>query len=208
MDLKTLAALVAARAEGKPVHVTVNTVLRSSQVQALLRDGGQHLRGFLRWLQQSGVDDFKFLPDSTQTFADVFADAAVQLEFQRICKEEVPARYGMFHLRLATLASGGHGFNDTQVRHCYHSVDDRVFDSSGAYPCVIQLREGGPSVYLHSDSAGEQERKLRAFVATDRSRDAICRRCCFDLYRRLNEAVTVRLDALVEDEKSVSRAAG
>lgn len=178
--------------------MTVNTVLRSAQVDTLMEAGGERLRGFLRWMQASGVDDFKFLPDSTQAFADVFAESAVREAFQRICREEVPARYGMFHLRLGTLATGGHGFDDTERRPCYHSIDDRVFDSQGAYPCVIQLREGGERVYLRTDTPDEQERKLRRFVASDRRDDAICRRCCFDLYRRLNEAVALSITTAAE----------
>jgi MoaA/NifB/PqqE/SkfB family radical SAM enzyme len=197
--LDTLAALVAARQSGRPVHVTVNTVLRASQVRALLEADGAPLRTFLRWLLQSGVDDFKFLPDSTELFADVFERPVSYARFLSICREEVPARYGMFHLRLGTLASGGHGFHDGRVRHCYHSVDDRVFDASGVYPCVIQLREGGPPVYAHADAPDAKEGKLRDFLESDRTRDPICARCCFDLYRRLNEAVALRLEPATVD---------
>ncbi len=191
---ETLRVLVDLREAGADVFVTVNTLLRADRVDALLADGAQGLRRTLRWLRDSGADDFKFVPDSAQHGGAFFADAGRRDAFVAVCADVVPRRHRMFHHRLANLSAGGHGFPDARPRACHQCVDDRAYDPCGAYGCVIQLREGGAPVYLHTEPEAEKRRKLGAFRAANRADDAICRRHCFDLYRSLNE----RTDALLE----------
>ncbi len=186
--LDTLRLLVDLREAGRDVFVTVNTLLRADRVEALLADDGRRLRATLRWLRETGVDDFKFVPDSAEHGGAFFRDDAQRRAFTTVCTEEVPARHGMFHHRLATIAAGGHGFPDAAHRRCHQCVDDRAYDARGAYGCVIQLREGGEPIYLHGEARDEQRRKLGAFRMTDRTADPICREHCFDLYQALNSA--------------------
>jgi len=191
--LAGLGALVAARrALGRP-HVTVNVALDREQVVRLMADGGRRLRDLLRWLLRSGVDDFKFLPLSTDPGGPCFPLPERLPDFLSTCRQLVPQRYEMFHLRLNTLAHGGHGFRDRRPRRCYLALDDRCYDSQGAYACVVQLREGGRRLWRASATPVQRRAALRAFVHADRSEDPLCRRYCFDLYRRINTRVSTIL---------------
>jgi hypothetical protein len=171
------------------VHITVNTVLTRRCSQELMGDDAEPLRSLLTWLRNCGADDFKFLSASTEPFPLLFREPEQMTRFLEVCSQLVPDRYVMFHHRLATIQSGGHGFADNRRRHCYQCLDDRVYDSTATYGCVVQLREGGAPIYEHRDPAATKRRKLQAFLRDDRSRDPICREYCFDLYRGLNERV-------------------
>ncbi len=190
--LQTLEALVKLRDAGADLHVTLNAVL--SNVASLLANDARDLNELLDRLIASGADDFKLLPDSTTNFQAALGDQAER--FVALCRARVPARFGMFHYRLAHIDGGGHGFHDARPRRCYQALDDRAWDSIGAYGCVIQIREGGEPVFLHTDAPEVREEKLATFVSADRYRDPICRRCCFDIYRDLNERVTWLLERL------------
>lgn len=174
-------------------HICVNTVLDGSILKTLMADGESELKRLLRWCVKSGVDDFKFLPVSTLRLEHAFPHADCLARFVAICSSEVPERYKMFHHRLRQIQRGAHGFHDDQHRVCYQSLDDRAFDSIGAYPCIIQLREGGKRLYNHGDTDDVKKQRLHDFLVEDRSRDAICRSFCFDLYRDLNMRVSRRL---------------
>lgn len=188
-----LAALVEARGRlGRP-HVTGNVALDRAQVERLMANGQQALRELLGWLVGSGLDDFKFLPLSTDPAGACFPIPELLEPFQTACRSLVPERFEMFHLRLNTLAHGGHGFRDARPRRCYLALDDRCYDALGAYPCVVQLREGGPRLWRAETSDLQRAAALRRFVAADRSEDPLCRRYCFDLYRRVNTRVAVLL---------------
>ena len=136
-----------------------------------------------------GADDFKFLPTSTEPWAEIFPDPQRLARWFEICCRAVPDRFRMFHYRLGTLSSGGHGFRELRRRQCFQCLDDRAYDSRGVYSCVVRLREGCAPLYAHADPTEVKRRKLRAFLSGDRSRDRICRRLCFDLYRDLNQRV-------------------
>ena len=187
--LAVVDALCGLRERGHDVHVTVNTVLGRGLVCRLLADGAAGLRSFLTWLCGSGADDFKFLPDAAETVPELFGGDELFSHFLAVCAREVPDRFLMFHHRLRAIGQGGHGFPDGRRRLCFQCLDDRAFDSVGAYPCVIHLREGGEKLYAHDDPEDHKRRQLGAFLPQDRSQDPICRRCCFDLYRGLNERV-------------------
>lgn len=195
--LRTLRLLrdAGVRPGADPVHLTLNAVLQRRGVAELTSRGGQELRRFLTWLRSSGADDFKFLPASTQSSSGLFASESERRLFLGVCAREVPARFAMFHQRLASLATGGHGLRADSPKCCYQAVDDRAFDSVGAYACVIQLREGGPRIYRHVDAPKTQIEKLSVFLRQDRTRDPVCRRHCFDLYRGFNERVAHLLQA-------------
>ena len=179
------------RKENERFRVVINSVLTKDTAAALLQDGGRPLREWLRWCQRLGADDFKFLPASTEL--DAFADDAGRRRFLEICAAEVPARYAFFHYRLERLAAGGHGLRGRARHACYHGLDDRAFDSLGAYPCVIQLREGGERIYRHDEDAEAQAAGLRRFFETDRLGDPLCRQFCFDVYRDLSDRAAALL---------------
>jgi pyruvate-formate lyase-activating enzyme len=190
--LDAIAALVGARPSGRKVHVTVNKVLRRSEVAGLLADEASSLRSLLSTMMALGADDFKLLPDATEA-GGAFSDPAESARFVAVCRQLVPETHRMFHYRLRTLASGGHGLSPAKAHHCYHAVDDRVFASDGAYACIIQQREGGPVLYRHEDPPEHRESVLGQFIASDRRQDGICRRHCFDVYRCLSDAVARKL---------------
>ena len=187
--LAVIDALCGLRERGHDIHVTINTVLSRDLAAGLLADRAAGLRSFLTWLCGSGADDFKFLPDAAETLPALFGGDELFARFLAVCVREVPGRFLMFHHRLRTIGQGGHGFSDGRRRLCFQCLDDRTFDSAGAYPCVIHLREGGERLYARDDPEDLKRKQLGAFLRQDRSRDPICRRCCFDLYRGLNERV-------------------
>jgi MoaA/NifB/PqqE/SkfB family radical SAM enzyme len=193
--LETLGALCDWRDRGNRLHVTVNTVLTRGLVRHLLSEDGARLRRVLGWLRSSGADDFKFLPASAEPATEHFVDADERTRFVEICSEEIPKHFRMFHYRLRTIGNGGHGLTDARCRRCFLSLDDRAYDAAGAYPCVIQLREGGRSLYEHRDAPERQRQRVLAFACEDRTLDPICRAFCFDLYRDLN----ARVDQLLRD---------
>jgi len=187
-----ISALVAARDGGQRLHITVNKVLRRRDVAELLDDDANLLRSTLLTMMALGVDDFKFLPDATEPLGS-FSDHAERSRFVAVCQQAVPAKYSMFHYRLQTLQSGGHGLCMSTAHRCYHAVDDRVFAANGVYACIIQQREGGPTLYDHRDSPEHKESALRQFVASDRRQDPICQRHCFDVYRCLSDAIAKKI---------------
>ena len=79
------------------------------------------------------------------------------------------------------------------MHNCYLCLDDRAFDSQGAFPCIVRLREGAHRLYRHDASHADRLRALAAYLATDRAEDPICRAHCYDLYRELSQAVSQRL---------------
>ena len=187
-----IARLCAAPPDQRP-HVTVNTVLDPSTLRTLMADGGDRLRRLLHWCQATGVDDFKFLPASTSRVVTIFPDEASWERFEALCQHEVPSTYPMFHYRLGSLRRGGHGLRRDRPHHCYFCLDDRAFDSQGAYACIVRLREGAPMLYRHEDPPAARLRALADHLSADRSQDRICRTHCYDLYRELSRAVGQRL---------------
>ena len=179
--LQVLRSLCDMRDRGHDLHVTINTVLKGRVVADLMKNSGR--------LRDSGADDFKFLPASHEPASRLFPTREMRERFLLSCSESVPYRHRMFHHRISTMLNGGHGFRDPRERKCYQCVDDRAYDSIGSYACIIHLREGAAPIYLHEDPDDLKKNKLNTFLNQDRSRDPICRRCCFDLYRDLNEGV-------------------
>jgi pyruvate-formate lyase-activating enzyme len=169
--------------------VVVNSVLTRTTVVSFMKDNARHLRQFLAWCLSSGVNDFKFLPASTEPFSVLFPNHDMMEEFIQICLELVPARHKFFFYRLSTMQRGGHGLRTDKPLTCYHSLDDRAYDSCGAYPCIIHLREGGKRLYDHDDTEDFKRKQLENFLREDRASDPICRNFCFDVYRALNERV-------------------
>jgi MoaA/NifB/PqqE/SkfB family radical SAM enzyme len=188
-SLRTLCSL---RDSGRRVAVVVNTVLGPDRIRDTLRDGGRDLGMLLDWLKQARVDDFKFVLDSSEDEPSTTRDELSA--FYRLFDGIVPREFPMFHLRMQTLFDGGHGFRDDRPRHCFQCLDDRVTDSRAAYPCIARLREGGSPVFELDDPDEVKSSRLAAFLASDRSRDPLCRRCCFDLYRDMNERVAWLLE--------------
>jgi MoaA/NifB/PqqE/SkfB family radical SAM enzyme len=188
--LKNILALVKYRDEVRPVHITVNITLNSSRVIELMRDDQNELKALLNWCIESGVDDFKFLPleEDGSDRSNVNNLSALD-DFIKACTSLVPSRYKMFHYRLGTLKTREYGLAKMQMCHCFHSLDDRAFDSVGAYACVIQLREGGSRIYEHDLPEYEKIQRLKKFLLQDRKNDPICNKFCFDLYRSINQRV-------------------
>jgi pyruvate-formate lyase-activating enzyme len=183
-------ALCAGPPGGRP-HVTINSVLDPASVRALLAGEGAELRRLLAWCQDLGVDDFKFLPTATAHRSVSFEAEADWRRFEAICRAEVPARYPMFHHRLRTLGAGGHGLVGDRPHTCWFSLDDRAFDSQGAWPCIIRMREGCAPLWEHATPLEARRGALASFLRTDRRRDPVCRSHCFDLYRDLSRAVAL-----------------
>ncbi len=178
---------------GRRPHVTVNSILEPDSVRTLMQHRGQALRELLQWCQQVGVDDFKFLPASRAKLITIFEQPGSWADFEALCQREVPARYPMFHYRLGNLRTGGHGLRGAGPHPCWFCLDDRAFDSGGAYPCIVRLREGAPPLFLHSHDHDTRLRNLTTFLAADRSQDPICRAHCYDIYRELSQAAASRL---------------
>jgi hypothetical protein len=185
----TLKTLCRYRNAGHPVHITVNAMLNRERVKKFMADDGGLLEGYLSRICSCGVDDFKFLPFVDRSRSEIFSSEREFDRFIEICSRSVPRRFRMFHHRLAAIRSGGHGLTSPAHRHCWQALDDRAYDSLGAYACTIRLREGAPPIYLHRDSDAEKKRKLARFIKQDRLDDPICKKHCFDLYRILNARV-------------------
>lgn len=181
-------------------YVTVNSLLDPSTLRTLMADGGEALQRLLRWCQDTGVDDFKFLPASRARLVTIFDEPGSWEHFEALCQREVPADYPMFHYRLRSMRAGGHGLRPSQPHPCWFCLDDRAFDSRGAYACIVRLREGGRPLFQHGDDGPAKERALRAFLATNRSRDPICQAHCYDLYRELSQAASARLQGRHQEE--------
>ena len=176
-------------------HVTVNSILDADTFSGLMAGGGAGLETLLAWCQRVGVDDFKFLPASRARLVTVFEEPGSWERFEALCQQAVPARYPMFHYRLRSMRAGGHGLPQGRPHPCWLCLDDRAFDSRGAYSCIVRLREGGKPLYLHEDSTPTRAARLGAFLATDRALDPICRAHCYDLYRELSVTTAARLRA-------------
>jgi pyruvate-formate lyase-activating enzyme len=174
------------QSEGKP-RVVVNSVLTRRTVESFLSDRGSVLRRYLEWLLTMGADAFKFLPASTETIDEIFGTPENKGIFMSICKQIIPEQHVMFRYRLDMLDKGGHGLHDREKHTCYHALDDRAYDTIGAYPCIIHLREGAPPLYRHEEPFEVRRRRLSEFLKTDRTRNPICRNYCFDFYRSLND---------------------
>jgi MoaA/NifB/PqqE/SkfB family radical SAM enzyme len=179
-------------------HVTVNSILDADTFGRLMAADGAGLQDLLGWCQQAGVDDFKFLPASRARLVTVFEEPGSWERFETLCQSTVPDRYPMFHYRLRSMRAGGHGLRQGQPHPCWLCLDDRAFDSRGAYPCIVRLREGGEPLFHHGDDTPSRAARLQAFLATDRSQDPICRAHCYDLYRELSVATAAKLRAHAE----------
>lgn len=175
--------------------VVVNSVLTRESIENFMQDNAAQLRKYLEWCVRVGADDFKFLPASTERFADLFANREMMNKFINVCFDVVAEQYRFFFYRLAMLERGGHGLNSSRIQTCYHCLDDRAYDSLGAWPCIIHLREGGKRLYHHKDPTQLKQKRLYAFLHSDRAEDPICRIFCFDVYRALNERVASLLHA-------------
>lgn len=196
--MKTIEALCAKRVSGA-YRVVLNSVLTGESVSAFMKNNARKLKRFLTWCMAVEADDFKFLPVSTERLADLFPDLGAMRRFTEICRETVPERFGFFHYRLSMLERGGHGLRSRTSHLCYHCLDDRSYDSVGAFPCIIYLREGGKRLFRHGDSTDTKRKNLNMFFRTDRTGDPICRQFCFDVYRALSDRVASML--LRENER-------
>lgn len=195
--LKTVEKLCAQKNSSFCFRVVINTVLTSETVASFMNNDGRKLREFLNWCMNCGADDFKFLPVSTHSLTNLFPEPGQKEKFMDICNTYVGPEYRFFHYRLAKLDQGGHGLADRCWHTCYHFLDDRTYDSAGAYPCIIHLREGGNRLYRYDDSIEEKREKLADFFRENRAENPICRTHCFDLYSALSD----RTQFLLENEK-------
>ena len=186
-------ALLCALPDDQRPHVTVNSILDPNTTRTLMANGGHALRRLLGWCQDTGVDDFKFLPASRARLVTIFEDEGSWEDFENLCRHEVPANYSMFHYRMRTMRAGGHGLPAGRPHPCWLCLDDRAFDSQHAYPCIVRLREGATPLYRHTDDTAAKLAATIEFLAQDRTNDPICGAHCYDLYRELSQAVTTRL---------------
>lgn len=177
----------------KTYAVVVNSVLTKGIAARFMKDDANQLRHFLKWCIGTLSDDFKFLPVSTERFENLFPDAETRKRFLDICRDTVPEKYTLFHYRLAMLEKGGHGLYSRGSHTCCHCLDDRSYDSMGAYPCIIHLREGGNRLYLHKDPIELKRKRLEDFFRSDRTKNRICRTFCFDIYRAFSDRVVAML---------------
>jgi len=188
--LTNIRTLVGCKTEERPIHITINIILNYHRMVEFLQENQKELKELLNWLIESQVDDFKFLPIEGDNFNQIkihhpsFID-----DFIAICSSLVPTKYKIFHYRLKTFNTGDYGLADVDTCYCFHSLDDRTFDSIGVYACVIQLREGGPRIYEHAIPDDEKIQLLKKFFLQNRKLDPICNKFCFDLYRNINERV-------------------
>jgi hypothetical protein len=200
--LETIENLVSWKRRNPELHITVNVTINKQALQDFLKEEGKELKILLRWLRSAGVDDFKFLPVSSEDVAEIFPEQGIFHLFKSICEAEVPGKYRMFHLRLATLTGRGHGFSDDRSRSCFLTLDDRTYDPLGAYACIIQLREGGKRLYEEGMTREQKADQIEQFLSGNRTADPICRRCCYDLYRRINDRVDCLLSRGTLEEES------
>ena len=191
--IRNILALVKYRDETRRIHITVNITLNSRRMTELMQDDQEELNSLLSWCLESGVDDFKFLPLEEGNSNQINFNASVMDDFINACLTLTPERYQMFHYRLKTLKTGEYGLAKIHSSHCYQSLDDRVFDSVGAYACVIQLREGGQRIYDHNMPERIKIQRLKEFLIQNRKNDPLCNKFCFDLYRGINERVQEQL---------------
>lgn len=193
-NIRRLARLAAS---GVDCHVVINVMLTQKSVVSLLSDQASGLLAILDWCMASGASDFKFLPVSSTTIFSLFPSNEDREQFLRICAATVPKRYRFFHYRLDSLQRGGHGLHGRHHHFCRHFLDDRAFDSVGAYPCIIHLREGGQRIYRHDDDQAFIATRIAAFASGNRAEDPLCRNYCFDVYRDFSDRVT-----FLHDQKS------
>ncbi|MDM8525087.1 radical SAM protein [Desulfococcaceae bacterium HSG8] len=190
------------RCRKRDYRIVINTILTKASVLSFMENNAKWLREFLKWCMNIGADDFKFLPVSTERFANLFPNRGMRERFVNICASYVPPEYGFFHYRMTMLQQGGHGLHGRRHHTCFHFLDDRTYDSLGAYPCIIHLREGGKRLYYHSDPPGKKQEKAAKFFHTDRAANPICHAFCFDVYRALSD----RVKSLIQQENRYATA--
>lgn len=183
--IDVLNTLCHARDKGANIHIIANVSLSPEDLQEMMKGNGDAARRFLSWFVTCCVEDFKIVYNSDQPLRNAFPNQRMYEKFLSICKMIVPKRFTMFHHRLASLQENRPGMS----RSCYVSMDDRTYDTLGAYACMAQLKEGAAPIYLHSDSEEQKRKKLKAFLAEDRTQDPICMRSCFDLHQAINSQV-------------------
>ncbi|MEO5334478.1 MAG: radical SAM protein [Magnetococcus sp. YQC-5] len=194
--INTIHHLIALKSAAQPCQLVINLMLTQESATALLEDQARGLRNLLTWCLTSGIDDFKFLPSSVTPFNTIFANTAMHQRFLDVCVEMVPKRFPFFHYRLTSLRHGGHGLQGRRHHICRHFLDDRAFDSIGAYPCIIHLREGGEYLYRHDDPEEAIAEKIETFHHMNRVHDPLCYQNCFDVYRDFSDRVTFLLGQL------------
>lgn len=189
-SIETVRALGAARREGRPFFLILNTVVT--------KENRAELDAIVAFLLDLGPDDVKLI-----TEVDAKGELASFAERDRVVRaierrlEAAPRdRYPLLRMKLSTVFApdaiglDGEAAPAGKAWRCYVPLTERTVDGVYYYPCSVWLREGGPPLGRVDEDHSVQRRKLAAFTARgDCLADAICSRYCLHCTRAFNARV-------------------
>lgn len=186
--VRTLAALVQARARGARFTLIINTVVGMANRAAL----PQLLSFFLRFRP----DDVKLITevDVNQTLGAFAGAARVRAELQALLSALPAKAMPLLRRKLETVfARDAIGLERAAAAgagnwRCYIPLTERTVDRESYYPCSVYLREGGAPLGPLTDGPEVQRQRSAAFVRdSDCLVDPICHRYCLHCTRSFNQ---------------------
>jgi pyruvate-formate lyase-activating enzyme len=185
--VRTLAALGAARAQGAPFFLVVNTVAQ--------RASWRRLAETVRFLLRFSPDDVKLITEVDHRVGlGTSLDAPeVLAELEVLVSALPPGALPLLRRKLATVfAPDAIGLESLRAPagrawRCHVPLTERTVDARFYYPCSVYVREGGPPLGPVGDPAHVQRQRSAAFVRdADCLSDPICRRYCLHCTRTFN----------------------
>jgi molybdenum cofactor biosynthesis enzyme MoaA len=185
--VETLSVLGAARRDGAPFFLIVNTVIGLAN--------RRRLAALVEFFLGFGVDDVKLITevDVRDELGD-FDEAGALKAQVRALLERLPAeRFPLLKRKLETVFSRtAIGLDDAPRRadwRCYVPLTERTVDGEFYYPCSVYLREGGAPLGRLSEPQDVQREKSARFVLAGCGSDALCQRWCLHCTRSWNDRV-------------------
>ncbi|MBL8920104.1 MAG: radical SAM protein [Myxococcaceae bacterium] len=189
--MATLQGLCAARRQGAPFFLIVNTVVGVANRARLPELVGLFL--------SLGIDDLKLITDvdAKGHLGDFPGVAEVKARLHAVLARYPATSFPLLRRKVETVfapdaiglpqATAGSGWR------CFIPLTERTVDGESYYPCSVYLREGGTPLGPTTDAPEVQRRVSARFVAThDCAADAICQRYCLHCTRAYNDAVNAR----------------
>ncbi|MER2564504.1 MAG: radical SAM protein [Myxococcaceae bacterium] len=199
--VETLRVLGAARREGAPFFLIVNTVIGLAN--------RERLPSLVEFFLRFGIDDLKLITevDVRDELGD-FAGAAESKARVRVLLEQLPpGRFPLLRKKLETVFSPTAIGLDEAPRtdwRCYVPLTERTVDGAFYYPCSVYLREGGAPLGRLTDPQDVQREKSARFVLAGCGTDPLCKRWCLHCTRSWNDRVNAaRRDEAVPHEASL-----
>jgi molybdenum cofactor biosynthesis enzyme MoaA len=189
--VRTIRDLSAARRQGTPFFLIVNTVVGKRTRHRLIE--------IVRFLLELGPDDVKLITEVDVRGDEGFAANELLAGVAELLAPYPSDVFPLLRRKLRTVfAADAIGLEDVPDRPdfcCYIPLTERTVDGGYYYPCSVYLREGGRPLGRTDEPAAVQRARTAEFVRHgDCLNDPICRRYCLHCTRafnvRANEART------------------